>query len=426
MSNFTEVQIDRWRLFWDEANENKDWLARHRERDTRRIEVQQELLHLLNQFLSKEISVEKMKNIFDRRTRTDWNVFGLKGTSGAMFLNKMVKHIPDSAELTGHLSQALRVPAGETEGQRQMCQFYDYLTSLIALGVQKGHLSPGYTPFFLSAWWHFQDTQQWPVFYVSGRNALKQESGYTEGSNPVDNYFAFRKHFLDLASTLNLKSWQLEHLFTWYVEERSSISKPDKQPPVVPRIIVEENSEIEVEDSIYSHTQIQWMLAKLGRKLGCRVWIATNDQNKQWNGERLGELSLKSLPSLGLDKISRQIISLIDVLWIKGFNQVVAAFEVEHTTSIYSGLLRLSDLTATSPNLSFPLYIVTPEKRLDKVRRELSRPTFQILELHKQCGFFSFEVLMREADYIMKWATDPATIERLAAKVDDVTYEDEG
>jgi hypothetical protein len=100
---------------------------------------------------------------------------------------------------------------------------------------------------------------------------------------------------------------------------------------------------------------------------------------------------------------------------------VVAAFEVERTTSIYSGLLRMSDLATLSPNLNFPLYIVAPEGRMDKVRRELSRPTFQYLDLHKRCGFFSDEDLIHEADAIVRWASDPAAIERLAHKVGDVS-----
>jgi len=122
---------------------------------------------------------------------------------------------------------------------------------------------------------------------------------------------------------------------------------------------------------------------------------------------------------LSMDSDSQQIISLIDVVWLKGANKVVAAFEVEHTTSIYSGILRMSDLVTLSPNINFPLYIVTPESRLDKVRRELSRPTFQALELHKRCGFFSEEKLSEEAEHIMRWATSPLAIESLASKVSD-------
>ena len=42
------------------------------------------------------------------------------------------------------------------------------------------------------------------------------------------------------------------------------------------------------------------------------------------------------------------------MLWLKG-NAIVAAFEVESTTSIYSGLLRMSDLVAMQPNLNMLL-----------------------------------------------------------------------
>ncbi len=80
----------------------------------------------------------------------------------------------------------------------------------------------------------------------------------------------------------------------------------------------------------------------------------------------------------------------------------------------------MSDLVTSFPAISFPLYIVTPQARLDSVRHELSRPTFQALELHKKCGFFSEEQLIKEADNIMKWAASPSAIEKLASRVEDV------
>ena len=156
------------------------------------------------------------------------------------------------------------------------------------------------------------------------------------------------------------------------------------------------------------------------RRLGCRVWIAANDRRRAWRGEALASLSISRMPPLGLDPDSQRIISLIDVVWLKGANQVAAAFEVEHTTSIYSGLLRLADLAALSPNLNFPLYIVARAERLEKVRRELSRPTFQMLELHRRCAFFASEALVDAAENIMRWANTPAAIDRLALRVDEM------
>jgi hypothetical protein len=48
------------------------------------------------------------------------------------------------------------------------------------------------------------------------------------------------------------------------------------------------------------HMQVQWLLARVGRKFGCRIWIAANDHNERWNGERPGDLGLRALPSLGI------------------------------------------------------------------------------------------------------------------------------
>ncbi len=68
------------------------------------------------------------------------------------------------------------------------------------------------------------------------------------------------------------------------------------------------------------------------------------------------------------------LIEHIDVLWLRG-NRVEAAFEIEHTTSVYSGLLRMADLVTLHPNIMIRLYIVAPDSRRAKVLSELVRPT---------------------------------------------------
>jgi hypothetical protein len=98
---------------------------------------------------------------------------------------------------------------------------------------------------------------------------------------------------------------------------------------------------------------------------------------------------------------------LIDVLWLKG-NAIVAAFEVESTTSIYSGLLRMSDLVAMQPNLNMPLYLVAPDDRREKVMIEVNRPTFSRLSppLSEICRFISFSTLkeqMKAVSHILRF-----------------------
>jgi hypothetical protein len=51
-------------------------------------------------------------------------------------------------------------------------------------------------------------------------------------------------------------------------------------------------------------------------------------------------------------------IQNIDVVWKFGPYSIKSAFEIEHSTSIYSGILRLSDLRAEAPSSNYPLFIV--------------------------------------------------------------------
>jgi hypothetical protein len=76
-------------------------------------------------------------------------------------------------------------------------------------------------------------------------------------------------------------------------------------------------------------------------------------------------------------------------------DELIAAFEVEATTSIYSGLLRMSDLVALQPNTTIDLYIVAPDERRRKVRNEILRPTFESFEppLRTRCRYLSVSSL---------------------------------
>ena len=67
--------------------------------------------------------------------------------------------------------------------------------------------------------------------------------------------------------------------------------------------------------------------------------------------------------------------SLIDVVWVKK-NRAVCAFEVGYSTSIYSGILRMSDLAYSVPYDSIKGYIIAPDARCDKVMEQLERPAF--------------------------------------------------
>jgi hypothetical protein len=105
-------------------------------------------------------------------------------------------------------------------------------------------------------------------------------------------------------------------------------------------------------------------------------------------------LTNKHLHRRLVQSLPNRTIELIDVLWLKG-NAIVAAFEIESTTSIYSGLLRMADLLAMQPNINIPLYLVAPDERRGKVMEEVDRPTFRRLDppLAEVCSYISFKSL---------------------------------
>jgi hypothetical protein len=167
--------------------------------------------------------------------------------------------------------------------------------------------------------------------------------------------------------------------------KKGLVTVPDREEPpqqVIPNVPV-------------AHTEIQWSLAKLGCDMGVDVWIARNDRGREWAGHHFTDLPrLKGDLPVQFDEATNRTIELIDVLWLKG-NAIVAAFEIESTTSIYSGLLRLSDLIAMQPNLKMSLYLVAPNERRDEVIAQVNRPTFSRLNppMNKLCRFISAEAL---------------------------------
>jgi type II restriction enzyme len=63
--------------------------------------------------------------------------------------------------------------------------------------------------------------------------------------------------------------------------------------------------------------------------------------------------------------------------------RLIVAFEVEHTTSIYSGIVRLLDLAlGPAAECAGGLFLVAPDDREGQVCARLARPSFgQIADL---------------------------------------------
>jgi len=157
-----------------------------------------------------------------------------------------------------------------------------------------------------------------------------------------------------------------------------------------PRSDVGETSDdvLEAPRTDRDHVKYQSALIDLGTAEGCSVWVPVNDRGLSYRGQRFSVRTLDRLPNFGFDENTRRIVHNIDILWLSR-NLIRKAFEIEATTQIYSGLLRLNDLVLSQPHSSIDLYIVASRSRRQKVHNQLVRPSFQSLIPH--CEFFAFE-----------------------------------
>jgi hypothetical protein len=104
------------------------------------------------------------------------------------------------------------------------------------------------------------------------------------------------------------------------------------------------------------------------------------------------ESLLDELP-LVFDETTLKTIQNIDLLWIKR-RSIIRAFEIEDTTSIYSGILRMADLLSLQPMIDIKIHIVAPESRREAVIQQITRPVFAVMEkgpLSELCSFISYD-----------------------------------
>lgn len=138
-----------------------------------------------------------------------------------------------------------------------------------------------------------------------------------------------------------------------------------------------------------SHVQVQTLLGGIGDAKGFDIWIPLNDRGKlDWQLTTPFGLRDSLPPSL---IPIREIAAEIDVIWLeRGGDRPAAFYEVEHSTPVYTGLLRFNDVHLMLPNPTLRFGIVSNDERRALFVRQMSRPTFRASRLHELCTFFEY------------------------------------
>lgn len=164
------------------------------------------------------------------------------------------------------------------------------------------------------------------------------------------------------------------------------------------------------------HTEMQFHLLKIGQSLGYDAFVAINDRSRSYDGKSFSFMSPDKFPIINCDKDTANTIKLIDVLWFeKGTNNVICAFEVEKSTSIYSGILRLTDLSYSIADGDEIFYLVVPESREKDVVMQFSRPS--IKQIKTPIKYILFGELRQNCDALCRFGDSHRIMEKISKTI---------
>lgn len=139
-----------------------------------------------------------------------------------------------------------------------------------------------------------------------------------------------------------------------------------------------------------SHSQVQTLLGAIGCRKGYDIWIPSVDRmGLDWSLTDQFQCR-EELPG-GYNEVC-EILREVDVVWVgRGSSEVMGLFEVEHSSPIYSGLLRMNDVHLTAPRAQVSFNIVGNEWRGSAFLRQIRRPTFRTSGLSERCSFLKYD-----------------------------------
>lgn len=169
----------------------------------------------------------------------------------------------------------------------------------------------------------------------------------------------------------------LEEIPDLYCNKVSEIFFPNHKKDLSRLKEISKIINIEVNDGTpLTHSDIEAKLILIGSYLNYRTYTPDRGRNSIYGN--LGDLcSEKEVPIESIPKISIDKVREIDVIWFDEEGYPTHAFEVEHSTDVTKGLLRLYQIH----KLRIRLYIIAEEDKRAKFDKEINvNPFYKIKE----------------------------------------------
>lgn len=229
--------------------------------------------------------------------------------------------------------------------------------------------------------------------FLTERETKNISYGYTSGSDYERFMQALRKVREELKNNgLPEADFIDVDFFIWHLFEHifGLKFKRDKKSVIQSALGIKEITKPETPlfsketRNIVSHSEAEFILLKLGQILGYDTY--SPDRNKKAYDQKLGNLvSLDAIPQF-TTPLLLSTIKNIDVIWFDG-EFPVYCFEVEHTTGVTVGLLRLFQTN----QLNTKLFVIAPADVLKKFETEMNKIPFS--KVKGRYIFRSYEAL---------------------------------
>jgi len=199
---------------------------------------------------------------------------------------------------------------------------------------------------------------------------LKSRSDITQ-SRDVSHYLEANRTLNKLKKTYGFESLADVDQFVWYALQEFQQTKEKSMVEQEPKAISKLKIPLDLES--LTHTKVQGLLVELGNMLGYDTYVA--DPSKEYGNTTLGGVvSLREVPTFTYPEVI-EVAKDIDVIWFRE-KYPEFCFEVEHTTNIRDGLLRLYQI---SPLRGIAFFIIGPSDIHVKFEKEVSRSPFKII-----------------------------------------------
>jgi 5-methylcytosine-specific restriction protein B len=187
----------------------------------------------LTQFRVGQMDLDTFRQALDRRTRADWQFFGLKGASGAMFVNMLARNVPDREGVTAALRAALLPPANAGEAEARIRG----LTAWLDAGIEaddfgRDQVHPGRAATFLSTCWA-AEAPDWPAWWRSAIGVFSDDGIYHPEADRAASYARFHGVYTALCATLGIDALDLEGVCAWAEDQAEAEAAPT--PAAEPR-----------------------------------------------------------------------------------------------------------------------------------------------------------------------------------------------